>query len=59
MSDSQVCVCMTLEPDEQIDKSNLQDFGLLAFSLEESADGFVCFVCGQRWIETATTMQRA
>jgi hypothetical protein len=49
-----------MEPDEQhIDKSNLQDFGLLAFSLEETADGWVCTICGQRWVETATVMRRA
>jgi hypothetical protein len=58
MSDQQ-CVCRTLDADEQIAKSDLQDFGLLAFSLEESPEGYVCVVCGQRWIETPTTMQRA
>ena len=59
VGDGQQCVCRTLEPVEQIDKANLQDFGLLAFSLEATPEGFTCMVCGQRWVEGPTTMRRA
>jgi len=59
VSDAQQCVCRTLEPGEQIEKANLQDYALLCFSLEESAEGHTCTVCGQRWVETPNAMQRA